>query len=147
MINIFEHYLLGEKLYEQVVSTVFKKYDLTYMEFTVLMFLANNDYDTASDIAKYRCIAKSHISVSIKSLEDKGLLEETYLENDRRTKHLKLTKLSNPIIKDGRKAQNDFIDTLHKGLSVSDKEKMNKYIGIINSNIKDNLNDYRRNNE
>lgn len=147
MIKGFEHYLLGEKLYQQIVSNVYKKYNITYMEFTIIMFLANNNYDTASDIVKYRCLTKSHVSVSIKSLQDKGLLIEQYLENDRRSKHLKLTSLTEPIIKDGRIAQKKFIETLYNGLTNEDIAKIKFIHEKINNNIKDNLIDYRRDNE
>ena len=147
MVNIFEHYELGEKLYQQVVSNVYKKYNLTYMEFTIIMFIANNDYDTASDIVKYRSLTKSHVSISIKSLVEKGLIEETYLKNDRRTKHLKLTSNSNYIVRDGRKAQKGFINILNSGLSKSDVDMLKSFIDKINDNIKNNLIDKRYENE
>ena len=47
--NYFAHCVDVEELYENMVSPVCEKYELTYMEFTVLMFLANNpQYDTAT---------------------------------------------------------------------------------------------------
>ena len=42
MKNYFAHCVDVEELYENMVSPVCEKYELTYMEFTVLMFLANN---------------------------------------------------------------------------------------------------------
>ena len=45
--NYFAHCVDVEELYENMVSPVCEKYELTYMEFTVLMFLTNNpQYDT-----------------------------------------------------------------------------------------------------
>lgn len=146
MINIFEHYQLGEKLYEQVVSGVYKKHNLTYMEFTVMMFLANNKYDTASDIVKYRSLTKSHISLAVKTLEEKGIIACKYQKNDRRTKHLQLTDLAKNIVEDGRVAQKQFIEMLNCGLSDSDIEKIKDIFEIINENIKNNLADFRRDN-
>ena len=37
--NYFAHCVDVEELYENMVSPVCEKYELTYMEFTVLMFL------------------------------------------------------------------------------------------------------------
>ena len=57
--NYFAHCVDVEELYENMVSPVCEKYELTYMEFTVLMFLANNpQYDTATQIVRYRHLAK-----------------------------------------------------------------------------------------
>ena len=73
--NYFAHCVDVEELYENIVSPVCEKYELTYMEFTVLMFLANNpQYDTATQIVRYRHLAKSHVSVSIRSLQERGLI-------------------------------------------------------------------------
>lgn len=42
------------------------------------MFLYNNPkYNTAADIVKVRKSTKSHVSTSLKLLEDKGLLVES----------------------------------------------------------------------
>ena len=66
-----------------------EKYELTYMEFTVLMFLANNpQYDTATQIVRYRHLAKSHVSVSIRSLQERGLILGEHKGGNHRTIHL-----------------------------------------------------------
>ena len=50
-----EQFFLGKDLYQQTVMPVCKKYDLTYMEYTVLMFLFNNPgCDTATQIVRAR---------------------------------------------------------------------------------------------
>ena len=106
MINLLDHYVNGEKLYENVVSEVYKKYNLTYMEFTIIMFLFNNKkYDTATEIISYRHLSKSHVSSSIKTLEEKGYLTSYYSANNHRTIHLKLTDKVISICKEGRRAQ------------------------------------------
>ena len=75
MKNYFAHCVDVEELYENMVSPVCEKYELTYMEFTVLMFLTNNpQYDTATQIVKYHHLAKSHVSISIRSLQERGLI-------------------------------------------------------------------------
>jgi len=87
----FEHYAAGERLYNQIVAPVCEKHGLTHMEFTILLFLANNlQYDTAAEIVKYRRLVKSHVSISIRSLQEKGLLSAQHWEPDRRALHLKV---------------------------------------------------------
>ena len=52
VINYFAHCVDVEEVYKNMISPVYEKYKLTYMEFTVLMFLANNpQYNTATQIA------------------------------------------------------------------------------------------------
>ena len=110
------------------------------------MFLYNNKYDTANDIVKYRGLTKSHISISVKSLEEKGLLEEKYYDNDRRSKHLILTDKCTKIAIDGKKAQDEFKNILHYGLTKEDNNKLLEIVETINNNIKANLDDFRRDN-
>ena len=49
VINYFAHCVDVEEVYKNMISPVYEKYKLTYMEFTVLMFLANNpQYNTGA---------------------------------------------------------------------------------------------------
>ena len=140
MINLLDHYVNGEKLYEQVVSTVYKKYNLTYMEFTILMFLYNNKkYDTATEIISYRHLSKSHVSSSIKSLESKGYLTSFYLESNHRTIHLKLLDSASSICKEGKTAQNRFKDIITEGLTKEEVDMLLSFLNRIDKNVNDNL--------
>ena len=96
MKNYFAHCVDVEELYENMVSPVCEKYELTYMEFTVLMFLTNNpQYDTATQIVKYHHLAKSHVSISIRSLQERGLILGEHKGGNHRTIHL---SVSNSIL-------------------------------------------------
>ena len=62
--NYFAHCVDVEEVYKNMISPVYEKYKSTYMEFTVLMFLANNpQYNTASHIVRYR-----HLLLDIESV-------------------------------------------------------------------------------
>ena len=59
------------------------------MEYDILMFLHNNPkYNTAADIVKIRKSTKSHVSTSLKALENKGLIER--IQSTRNKKLLRL---------------------------------------------------------
>ena len=132
-----DHYASGEYLYTRMTAPVCEKYALTHMELTVLLFLANNpSYDTAAQIVKIRRLTKSHVSVSIRSLEEKGLLVGEYLAENHRTVHLSLTPDTDPIIQDGRKAQQDFYDVIFTDFSHTEREKMIEFMNRIDANIK-----------
>ena len=138
MENVFSHYAANENLYTATVSPVCEKYGLTYMEFTVLMFLANNpQFDTASDIVKYRHLTKSHVSMSIRSLEDKGLLKGEYHKPNRRTIHLTVLNAADAIVAAGREAQQEFGKILFSSFSDSEYKQFISFMYRIDKNIAD----------
>lgn len=80
------------------------------MEFNILLFLANNpECDTAARIIKKRAFTKSHVSMSVRSLEERGLLTGEYYGTDRRTIHLKLTDAAAPMVSDGKTSRNGLL--------------------------------------
>lgn len=136
MKTIFDHYASVEQLYGAVTAPVCEKHGLTYMEFTVVMFLANNPvYDTASQIVKIRRLAKSHVSVSIRSLLERGLLEGAYKGSDRRSIHLSLTQAAAAIVDDGRQAQIAFWNILMNGFSPEEQTMLQRFNQRIDENV------------
>jgi len=134
--SIFEHYVLGEQAYTHMITPVCEKYGMTCAEMTVLLFLANNPtLDTASDIVKCRNLAKSHVSLSVRSMEERGLLTKEYRGSDRRRVHLCLTDKASDIVTDGREAQASFIELLFDGVSYEERKAMNEIIKRIDRNV------------
>ena len=137
MVNTIDYYVNGEKLYNRMMASVCERHDLTFMELTVLMFLANNpQYDTATEIVTYRHIAKSHVSISVRSLQERGLLHGEYRESNRRTVHLKINDSAAQIIEDGRTVQQAFRDVITDGFSQEEKQKLIEFAERIDDNVK-----------
>lgn len=125
-----------EELYSQIVAPIFKKYELTFMEFTVLMFLTNNpQYNTAAEIVKYRHLTKSHVSMSVHALKQRNLLVCKHQGKDRRSIHLYVSKEADSIIQEGLIAQNNFKNILHDGFSQEEIAMMSEFIQRIDQNI------------
>ena len=79
--------------YELLSGEVCDRYELTQMEYDILMFLHNNPkYNTAADIVKIRKSTKSHVSTSLKALENKGLIER--IQSTRNKKHIEIVILN-----------------------------------------------------
>ena len=73
--------------YESLTRSICDKYDLTQMEYDILMFLHGNpEFNTAADIVKIRKSTKSHVSISLKSLENKGLIEKKQSESNKKSR-------------------------------------------------------------
>ena len=72
--NYFDTMARAQKGYARLLEPICKKWNLTRNELDVILFLANNpDYDRAVDIVNHRGLSKSHVSLSINSLESRGL--------------------------------------------------------------------------
>ena len=135
-----DHYASGEYLYEQMTAPVCQKYDLTRMEFTVLMFLANNPkYDTAAQIVRYRRLTKSHVSLAVRALLEKNLLIGVDGVDDRRTIHLSLLEDAEEIVKEGREVQKHFFETIFEGFSGEERNQMAEFMNRIDENIKNHI--------
>ena len=138
-LDIYLSFRQGLNLYDKVSLPVRDKFGLTFMEFTVIMFLANNrEYKKASDIVEVLGIAKSHVSMTILSLEERGLLERTVDPCDKRSSILEL-KNTEAIVEEGRKAQNRFLDILLDGLEEKELMDTKKSFEKIEENIMRNV--------
>lgn len=138
-LDIYLSFRQGLNLYDKVSLPVREKFGLTFMEFIVIMFLANNrEYKKASDIVEVLGIAKSHVSMTILSLEEKGLLERTVDPCDKRSSILEL-KSTEAIVEEGRKAQNRFMEILLDGLDEKEVMDTKKSFEKIEENIMRNV--------
>ena len=111
----------SQKVYSKLLEPVCRKWDLTRSEVDVLLFLYNNpQYDRAADIVTKRGMAKSHVSMSVASLADRGLLERLESPEDRRAVRLQLSGEGKAVAADAQKAQRQFFDLLY--LDISEEE-------------------------
>lgn len=138
MQSYFAHCMTVKNQYVKMVTPVCERHGLTYMEFTVLLFLANNpQFDTATEIVKYRQLTKSHVSISVSSLQRRGLLVGQHRDKNHRTVHLSVTDAAKSIVADGRKAQKKFIDAVFAGFSQEEAAAMKSMMIKIEKNIQE----------
>ena len=135
-LNPWEHQNALKTLYAKCIENICTAYDLTRMELDILLFLANNPcYDTATDIIEIRYLAKSQVSSSIRLLEEKGFLRKEYTDRNRKTAHLKIREAAMDIIRDGRAAQEKFLEIMLDGFSPEETDRMRQYTDRILHNI------------
>lgn len=112
-------------LYESEARAVCEKYGLTQIEYDIIMFLHNNpQYKTAADIVKIRRLAKSHVSVGVSLLEQKGMLSRHRTNENRKSVILTVTEAAHGLIEDGEAAQAAFARKIFNGFS---DEEMNNF--------------------
>ena len=134
--NYFDIMGRAQKGYARLLDPICKKYDLTRNELDVLLFLANNPgLDRAADIAGIRQITKSHVSLSVSNLEQRGLLYRVFDPEDRRTAHLKLTEAALPIVREGGRIQQQYFDRIFAGLTDEEFAFWRSILDKVCSNI------------
>ena len=106
------------ELYENLCQPVCRECGIAQTALDILMFLANNpEQNRAADIVRGRGMSKGHVSLSLRSLEDRGLVACRADGSDRRAVHLALTDGAGEIAEDGRAVQREFIRRLREGIT------------------------------
>ncbi|WP_337760708.1 MarR family transcriptional regulator, partial [Dysosmobacter sp.] len=109
------------RYYEILMSSVCEKHQLKHLEYDILMFLHNNpQYRTAADIVRVRKSTKSHVSTSLKTLEDRGLIAKKTDPVNKKHIELDLLEPANEIVQDGLLAQRQFAEQMLRGLTPED---------------------------
>ncbi len=127
-------------LYEKKTRAICDRYQLTQMEYDILMFLHNNPtYTTATDIVSIRRLTKSHVSSALKMLEDKGYIRRYYELNNSKTAHIEVLGLAKGILQEGYNVQKDFLDTLFFGFSEDERNQYRILLDRIYENVEKGL--------
>lgn len=140
LFDLWDGLSLFKKIYDQSLEPVCKKYQLTRMELDILLFLANNPgYDTAKDIIERRRLTKSHVSMSLKDLERRELVQKEYYPGNQKTAHLKLSSASVQMVSEGQQAQKKFFQTVFHDFNPEDVSRMESYFDRMRKNMQNAL--------
>ena len=81
-------------------------------------------------------MSKSHVSLSISTLESRGFLTRKEDPADRRTVHLQLTDSAWEIVQKGQAAQKLFFSYIHQGVTQEQIELMVDFAKKVSENIR-----------
>lgn len=133
---LLENIFACKELYLNLLNPVCDRYDMAHTELLILLFLASNPQsNTATDIVEQHKLTKSAVSMSVRALQDKGLIVGEYINGNHRSIHLKVCDAAQGIIKEGRAAQDKFIEILLTGFSDEEKLDFKRYFERITTNI------------
>ena len=122
-IRYFEVLQDMQKNYARQLEPVCRRWKVTGNELAVLLFLSNNPgYDRAADLVERRGMTKSHVSLSVGTLEHRGLLHRRREDRDRRQMHLELTEAGWEIARCGQAAQKQFFSAAFQGITRQERE-------------------------
>lgn len=126
--------------YELLSGRVCDRYGLTQMEYDILMFLHNNpQHNTAAEIVKIRKSTKSHVSISLKNLENKGLVERIQSETNKKHIEIVLLDKAELIVEAGINAQKEFAQDVLSGLTEEEKRMCINVFNKICNNAEEHL--------
>ena len=131
--------------YELLSGAVCDRYELTQMEYDILMFLHNNpQLNTAAEIVKIRKSTKSHVSTSLKKLENRGFVKRIQSEDNK--KHIEIVLLDRAalIVEAGLNAQKQFAQDVLSGLTEEERHMCIKVFDKICNNAEEHLREYKR---
>ena len=126
--------------YELLSGEVCDRYELTQMEYDILMFLHNNpQLNTAAEIVKIRKSTKSHVSTSLKKLENRGFVKRIQSEDNK--KHIEIVLLDRAalIVEAGLNAQKQFAQDVLSGLTKEERHMCIKVFDKICNNAEEQL--------
>lgn len=136
MDRFLENIFSSKELYLKVLTPVCEMYNLSHTEMIILLCLSNHpQLDTATDIVNLHKLTKSAVSMSVGSLQEKGLITGEHLNGNRRSIHLKICEAAAPMIEEGQKAQRAFLDIVLAGFTDEDKDRFKRYFERIATNI------------
>ena len=146
METIFENLYVNRELQATLFAAICSKYKLTRTELLILLFLRKNTRNTATDIVEKLKITKSHVSASVRDLEERGYITSNYEGNNHRSIQLQLCSSASDIIKAGDNVQNEFISIICQGFSPEERLRLKDYVQRMTKNANDYLKDknYRR---
>ena len=130
----WDHHRTITCYYEKLTGAVCDKYNLTQMEYDILMFLHNNPHhNTAAEIVRIRKSTKSHVSSSLKKLENKGLIKRKQSKDNK--KHIEIVLLDDAalIVDAGLNAQKQFAKNVLSGLTEEKQVCINIFDKICNN--------------
>ena len=123
--------------YEEAKKQVMEKYAMTSIEVDVMLFLANNpQFDTAAEIVSIRKIAKSHVSLAVSRLEQRGFLARIRDEKDRKKYHLCIQESASEMVRDGQEFQKSFREKMLSGFTEEERRQMSTFVERIAENLR-----------
>lgn len=126
-----------KKTLDETFEEIRKKYNLTMNEILVLVQLIRaEDKNTAKDIVDEIMITKSHISKSVKSLDEKNIIKRTQDYEDKKIIHLQIVDKNSELIKEISEKNKEINKKIVEGLSNEELQILDKVLIRIKENIK-----------
>ena len=117
------------------------QYGLNQLEIDILLFLHNNpDCRTASDICRYRGLAKSNVSAAVERLRARGVLTVSPAPDNRRQRLLGFTDEGCTMAAALAEIQRRSSEPLFAGFTLEEQQALQDYLRRMDANLLRELN-------
>lgn len=118
----------GDSFYEEITC---KQFFLM-----ACMNLFSDEPPTMNDLAKTMGCSRQNVKQIVKSLENKGFLQISRNENDKRKQQIFMTEKAFSMAEKYRKKETEFMDMLFSGISDEEIDSTYSVISKIENNLK-----------
>lgn len=133
ILSYAQHY---KKYYTVQFEGAAAAYGLNQLEIDILLFLHNNpELCTASDICRYRALAKSNVSAAVERLRSRGVLTVSPAPGNRRQRLLGFTADGQRIAAALAEIQHRTVEPLFEGFTAEEQQRLQEYLSRIDANI------------
>lgn len=128
-----QHY---KKFYTSQFESAAVRHGLNQLEIDILLFLHNNpDCRTASDICRYRGLAKSNVSKAVEHLRTMGLLTVSPAADNRRQRMLGFTDAAAPLVQELHAIQQAATAAVTADLTPAEAQAMQDYMARMDATL------------
>ena len=139
MMNASQFYALAQQLrdaYAYALHPLCEKNSLAQTALDILLFLHNNpDCRTASDICRYRGLAKSNVSKAVEHLRTMGLLTVSPAADNRRQRMLGFTDAAAPLVQELHAIQQATTAAVTADLTPAEAQAMQDYMARMDATL------------
>ncbi len=129
-----QHY---KKFYTSQFEAAAARYGLNQLEIDILLFLHNNpDCRTASDICRYRGLAKSNVSKAVEHLRTMDLVTVSPAADNRRQRMLGFTAAAGPLVQELSAIQQAATAAVAADLTPAEWQNMQDYIARMDATLR-----------
>ena len=133
ILSYAQHY---KKYYTAQFEGAAAAYGLNQLEIDILLFLHNNpELCTASDICRYRGLAKSNVSKAVEHLRTMGLLTVSPAADNRRQRMLGFTDAAAPLVQELHATQQAATAAVTADLTPAEAQAMQDYMARMDATL------------
>lgn len=126
------------KQYRGMIDEIAKQCDMTNAELSVLLYIIQEEKDTASEIAAGRCMSKASVSKAVESLYQKEFIVGEPDSADRRVVHLKIQPKAECVMKMACESKAELVNRIFQDFSDEEIEFMEHAVRRIIKNLNEN---------
>ena len=139
MMTASQFYVMARRLedaYAAQMRSLCKETGVAQTAMDILLFLHNNpELCTASDICRYRGLAKSNVSAAVERLRSRGVLEVLPAPDNRRQRILRFTGAARPMAEALAEIQRRTLEPLFDGFTAAEQQALQEYLCRMDANI------------